>query len=69
MTFEPCLEGKPAWRSSILIPWSMVPMRVQGVNAYVISRHHYLCYHPLSGPKPDFHQPERFPYACLESRG
>ena len=68
MTFEPCLEGKPAWRSSILIPWSMVPVHVQGVNAYVISRHHYLCYHPLPGPKPDFHQPERFPSVRLEGR-
>ena len=38
MTFEPCLEGKPAWRCSILIPWSMVPVHVQGVNAYIISR-------------------------------
>jgi hypothetical protein len=68
MTFEPCQEGKPAWRSSILIPWPMVPMHVQGVNAYVISGHHYLCYHPLPGPKPDFHQPERFPYVRLEDR-
>ena len=68
MTFEPCLEGKPAWRSSILIPWSMVPVHVQGVNAYVMSRHHYLCYHPLPGPAPDFHQPERFPYVRLEGR-
>ena len=68
MTFEPCPEGKPAWSSSILIPWSMVPMPVQGVNAYVISRNHYLCYHPLPGPKPDFHQPERFPYVRLEGR-
>ena len=68
MTFAPCLEGKPAWRSSILIPWSMVPMHAQGVNAYVISGHHYLCYHPLPGPKPDFHQPERFPSVRLEGR-
>ncbi len=68
MTFEPCLEGNPAWRSSILIPWSMVPVRIQGVNAYVISCHHYLCYHPLPGPTPDFHQPERFPYVRLEGR-
>jgi hypothetical protein len=64
--FEPCQEGKPAWRSSILIPWPMVPVPVQGVNAYVISRHHYLCYHPLPGPRPDFHQPERFPHVHLE---
>ena len=68
MSFEPCLEGKPAWRSSILIPWSMVPVHMQGVNAYVISRNHYLCYHPLPGPKPDFHQPERFPSVRLEGR-
>jgi len=68
MTCTPCLAGKPTWRSSILIPWSMVPMHVQGVNAYVISRHHYLCYHPLPGPEPDFHQPERFPYVRLEDR-
>jgi hypothetical protein len=68
MTFEPCLEGKIAWESSILIPWSMVPAHVQGVNAYVISRNHYLCYHPLPGPEPNFHQPERFPHARLEDR-
>ena len=68
LTFEPCLEGEPAWRSSILIPWSMVPMHVQGVNAYVISHDHYLCYHPLPGPRPDFHQPERFPQVRLAGR-
>ena len=64
-TFAPCLEEKPAWRSSILLPWSMVPRPVQGVNAYVISHHHYLCYYPLPGPLPDFHQPERFPHVYL----
>lgn len=68
MSFEPALAGQPAWRSSILIPWSMVPVHIQGVNAYVISRHHYLCYHPLPGPKPDFHQPERFPSVHLEGK-
>jgi len=68
LTFEPCLEGKPTWRASILIPWPMVPRRVQGVNAYVISHDHYLCYHPLPGLGPDFHQPERFPQVRLEGR-
>lgn len=68
LTFEPCLEGKPAWRSSILIPWSMVPVPVQGVNAYVISQDHYLCYHPMPGSRPDFHQPGRFPQVRLEGR-
>jgi len=68
MTFEPCLAGKPVWHASILIPWSMMPVPVQGVNAYVISRNHYLCYSPLPGPKPDFHQPERFPHVRLAGR-
>jgi hypothetical protein len=68
LTFEPCLEEKSAWRSSILVPWPMVPVHVESVNAYVISRHHYLCYHPLPGPQPDFHQPERFPSVRLEGR-
>jgi len=68
VSFESSLEGKPVWRSSILIPWPMVPVHVQSVNAYVISRHHYLCYHPLPGPKPDFHQPERFPSVRLAGR-
>ena len=69
MTFEPCVEGRTAWRASMLMPWAMVPVDVKGVNAYVISRAHYLCYHPLPGPRPDFHQPERFPHVRLEDRG
>ena len=68
MTFEPRSEGRTAWHASILMPWAMVPVRVKGVNAYVMSRDHYLCYHPLPGPKPDFHQPERFPQVCIEGR-
>src|SRR6266705_1367556 len=38
MTFASCLEGSTAWRSSILMPWAMVPVDVKGVNAYVISQ-------------------------------
>lgn len=69
LTFEPCPAGGTAWRSSIVLPWAMVPVRVKGVNAYVISRDHCLGYHPLPGPRPDFHQPERFPHVRLEGRG
>lgn len=68
MTFAPCPEGGTAWQARILIPWAMVPVRVTGMNAYVISRDHYLCYHPLPGPRPDFHQPERFPQVCIAGR-
>lgn len=68
MTFEPSMACETAWRTSILIPWAMVPVGVKGVNAYVISREHYLCYHPLPGPRPDFHQPDRFPAARLAWR-
>src|SRR5438128_4455734 len=68
MAFEPSRAPGAAWRSSILIPWGMVPVGVKGVNAYVISREQYLCYHPLPGPRPDFHQPERFPAVRLAGR-
>ena len=68
MAFEPSRAPGAAWRFSILIPWGMVPVGVKGVNAYVISREQYLCYHPLPGPRPDFHQPERFPAVRLAGR-
>ena len=69
LTFEPHTARGTAWRSSLLLPWDMVPVGVKGVNAYVISRAHYLCYHPLPGPQPDFHQPDRFPAARIVGRG
>ena len=68
LTFEPSMACGTAWRASILIPWALVPVGIKGVNAYVITREHYLCYHPLPGPRPDFHQPERFPAARLAWR-
>jgi hypothetical protein len=68
LTFEPRVACGTAWRSSLLLPWAMVPVGVKGVNAYVISGPHYLCYHPLPGPTPDFHQPDRFPAASLAGR-
>jgi hypothetical protein len=68
MAFEPSMARATAWRASILVLWAMVPVGVKSVNAYVISREHYLCYHPLPGPRPDFHQPDRFPTARLAWR-
>jgi hypothetical protein len=69
MAFEPAMARGTVWRSSILIPWTMVPVGIKGVNAHVISGEHYLCYHPLPGPRPDFHQPDRFPAVRLAGKG
>src|SRR5262249_5353154 len=69
MAFEPAMAPGISWRSSLLIPWTMVPVGIKGVNAYVISREHYLCYRPLPGSRPDFHQPDRFPAVRLAGQG
>lgn len=72
-TFSPPIEvlelasaPHPTWRSRIVIPWSMVPTPLIGINAYAIVGEKYLCFKPLPGPKPDFHQPDRFASATLE---
>lgn len=59
---EPTL---PRWCSQLLLPWKYVPEPLRGGNAYVIVRDRYLCFQPLPGPKPDFHQPSRFPQLIL----
>lgn len=53
--------GDGRWESSIVIPWAMVPRGLKAMNAFVIVGEQYLCYAPLPGPQPDFHQPDRFP--------
>lgn len=53
--------GEGCWEASVVIPWSMVPKGLRAMNAFVIVRDHFLCYSALPGPKPDFHQPDRFP--------
>lgn len=60
MEYEPNAEGG-RWKASIKIPWDMVPKGLKAMNAFVIVGENYLCYHPLPGPKADFHQPDRFP--------
>lgn len=49
------------WRSSVTIPWNMIPKGLHAANAFVIARDHFLCASPLPGPQADFHQPARFP--------
>lgn len=70
--FRPALEWLPSapedpgrWRSSVVIPWDMVPERVHALNAFVVVRDQYLAYHPTEGPAPDFHQPQAFPTVSL----
>jgi hypothetical protein len=67
--FDAHLAGGTVWQARILLPWALVPEPVSGINAYVISGTQYLCYHPLPGPQPDFHQPARFPRVRLTRRG
>lgn len=54
-------QGHGRWKSSIVIPWDMVPKGLKAMNAFVIVRENYVCHSPLPGPEADFHQPERFP--------
>jgi len=54
------------WTASLLAPWSIVPAEVAGVNAFVAAGGVLLAHHPIPGPRPDFHQPQRFPAASLE---
>lgn len=70
--FRPTLEWVPSvpedsrrWRSSIVIPWEMVPKRPNALNAFVIVRDQFLAYHPTKGSTPDFHQPADFPKMSL----
>ena len=63
----PSVPGDPGrWRSSILIPWELVPQRVTALNAFVIVRDQFLAYHPMKGATPDFHQPRAFPNVSLQ---
>lgn len=68
LTFVADSAAGTAWSASLLLPWSMLPEPVVAINAYVISGGQYLCYHPLPGARPDFHQPARFPPFHLSRR-
>ncbi|MEN8185310.1 MAG: hypothetical protein ABFS46_22550, partial [Myxococcota bacterium] len=54
------------WRSTLVLPGSMLPAGIQAANAFVIAGGHFLAHHPLPGPEPDFHQPACFPRVRLE---
>ena len=67
LAFVPGDSGR--WRSSIVIPWEMVPKRPHALNAFVIVRDQFLAYHPTPGSTPNFHQPMDFPKMRLAARG
>ena len=71
--FRPTLEWFPSapedsgrWRSSVVIPWEMVPKRTNALNAFIIVRDKFLAYHPTEGSSPNFHQPRAFPKVSLQ---
>lgn len=70
LQFEPHLDDPapphlPRWSTRMCLPWKWLPQPITSGNAYVIVREQYLCFEPLPGPKPDFHQPLRFPPIML----
>ena len=56
-------EGR--WRGEAHIEAPLVPWPIARVNAFAIhgdgAARRYLAHAALPGPKPDFHQPDRFP--------
>lgn len=60
--------GDKTWKSSIVIPWNMLPQPVKGLNAYAICGGQFLAYNPVPGEAPDYHQPAIFPRAEIEGQ-
>ena len=57
------------WTGEAVVPGAWLPPAPHRVNAFAIHRQgngrRYLAWSPLPGPKPDFHQPARFPLVAL----
>jgi hypothetical protein len=53
------------WISRALLGWELVPPDLGAANAFVIAGGEHLAWSSLPGPRPDFHQPERFPRVRL----
>ena len=53
------------WRGRVRLPWATVPPGPLVANAFAVNgagdERRYLAMHPMPGPRPDFHQPSRFP--------
>jgi hypothetical protein len=65
---EPALafeRGEEGWRSTLVLPWSLVPRGLRALDAFAIAGGAFLAYHPVPGDAPDFHQPAAYPRARL----
>jgi hypothetical protein len=62
LRYEP---GRRRWRSSLLLPWALVPRPVRALNAFAIAGGRFLAHHPVPGERPDFHRPDAYPRAVL----
>lgn len=58
------IEGH-RWHGAAILPAAYLPPRPWSANAFAMhgggSRRRHLAAAPLPGPRPDFHQPDRFP--------
>jgi hypothetical protein len=57
-------RSRTGWHAQVFLPDAILPSPILRYNAFAIwgppSARQHLCFHPLPGEKPDFHQPERF---------
>lgn len=67
--FAPVLRfektNEKLWKSSVTIPWKLVPENLRALNAFAIMAGQFLAYSPVPGEQPDYHQPDRYPSASL----
>lgn len=68
-SFAPILRfektNERTWKSSVTIPWKLVPENLRALNAFSIMAGQFLAYSPVPGEQPDFHQPDHYPNASL----
>jgi hypothetical protein len=57
------------WRSTLVLPWPLVPRELCALGAFAIAGGAFLAAHPLPGAAPDFHQPGAYPRARLAAWG
>jgi hypothetical protein len=70
--FTPALDfvrTASGWRSTLVLPWPLVPPALCAVGAFAIAGGAFLAAHPLPGSAPDFHQPDAYPRVRLAARG
>ncbi len=57
--------GEKLWKSSLTIPWKMVPENLRALNAFAIMGGEFLAFSPLPGKEPNYHQPDVYPSVSL----